>query len=93
MFFATPTGKAYAADSMIIFMDPEVMSKMTTMMPEMMKQMPAITAKLKEATAGLPPPRRAEDLTPAQRKRLAVLLGVPEEAIGEPRDYGLESVK
>lgn len=92
-FFATPTGKDYAADSMVIFMDPEVMAKMTAMMPEMMKQMPAIAAKLKDASAALPPPRKAEDLTPDERKRLAALLGVSEDSLGEARDYGLESVK
>ncbi|MGG2005340.1 DUF2059 domain-containing protein [Novosphingobium resinovorum] len=32
-FFATPTGKAYAADSYIIMMSPEVMNRMQALMP------------------------------------------------------------
>ena len=65
------------------------------MMPAMMKQMPAITQKLKQAMAGLPEPRKPEDLSPAEKTRLAELLGVPEEQLGKPAssDYGLVEVE
>ena len=82
-FFATPTGSAYAADSMLIMMDPEVMARMQQAMPEMMRQMPAIMKKAQEAEAALPRPRRFEDLTKAERAKLAGLLGVPEAELGK----------
>ncbi|MFC0205600.1 DUF2059 domain-containing protein [Novosphingobium soli] len=79
-FFATPTGRAYAADSYIVMMSPEVMSKMQTMMPQMMQAMPAIVEKMKLATAKLPAPRTYADLTQAEKVKLAKILGIsPEE--------------
>jgi hypothetical protein len=59
-FFATPAGSAWAADSMLIWMDPEIMGLMTGVAPEMMKQMPAIMEKVQAATAHLPPPPKPE---------------------------------
>lgn len=55
-FFATPTGAMYASESMLLAMDPEVMSAMMKMVPELMKEMPNIMARLEAATAHLPPP-------------------------------------
>lgn len=60
-FFATPSGKAYARESLLVFMDPELMKAMMSMMPEMMKAMPAVTEKVKAATAHLPPPPQEQD--------------------------------
>jgi hypothetical protein len=60
-FFATPTGTAWAADSMLIWMDPEIMGLMSGAAPEMMKQMPAIMEKVQTATAHLPPPKPKAD--------------------------------
>jgi len=91
-FFATPTGKAYAADSMVIFMDPEVMKKMQEFVPAMMKAMPAIVDKAKAATAGLPEPRKPRDLSKAERERLAGLLGIPESELDASRAGGLVPV-
>lgn len=82
-FFATPTGGDYARDSMMLFMDPEIMESMQAFMPEMMKQMPDIIRKTETATADLPPARRFEELTDGERARLAALLGVPEESLNE----------
>lgn len=91
-FFATPTGNAYATESMVIMTDPEVIQKMTEIMPLMMKEMPDIGKKLVDATAGLPKPRRPEDLSPAEKQRLSELLGVPVEKIGQSR-YGHVNVQ
>jgi len=88
-FFATPTGKAYAADSMVIFMDPEVMKKMQEFVPTMMKAMPAIVDKAKTASASLPEPRKLQDLSPSDRARLAKLLGIPEDQLDSSRAGGL----
>ena len=55
-FFATPTGKAYANDSMMLMMGPDMMSAMQSFLPEMMQRMPAMMARVEEATKHLPPP-------------------------------------
>ncbi|MBA2467357.1 MAG: DUF2059 domain-containing protein [Sphingomonas sp.] len=55
-FFATPPGQFYASESMLLFMDPEMMKAMMGMMPELIKTMPAIMEKVKAATAHLPEP-------------------------------------
>lgn len=80
-FFATPTGKIYAADSYLIMMSPEVMAKMQGFVPKLMEQMPAIVEKVKAASAGLPEPRAYGDLSKAEKARLAKLLGVSEEQL------------
>lgn len=77
-FFATPTGRAYAADSYLVMMSPEVMAKMQSFVPKLMEQMPAIVEKVKAASAGLPEPRAYSDLSKAEKARLAKLLGVSE---------------
>lgn len=61
LFFATPTGRFYAAESMTMFMDPELLKSMMSVMPELIKAMPSIEEKLKQATAHLPPPPEEEE--------------------------------
>lgn len=85
MFFSTPTGKAYAAESLMMFVDPEVVSQMQAFMPEMMKQMPDIVAKLKKTTSDLPPSRKFRDLNKEERKKLADLLGISEDELGKKK--------
>ena len=75
-FFGTPTGDLYARESMMMFMDPEIMSEMQALMPEMMKKMPEMAAKAEAATKDLPPPRKVADLSRQERGKLAKLLGV-----------------
>lgn len=60
-FFETPTGRFYAAESMMLFMDPEVMKSSMAMVPDLMKAMPAIGEKVKQATAHLPPPPNEQE--------------------------------
>lgn len=55
-FFSTPTGQIYARNSMLVFMDPEMVSAMQGFVPELMKAMPGIVKKVEAATAHLPPP-------------------------------------
>lgn len=74
-FFATPTGKLYAEQSMMIFLDPEIMQTMQKLMPVMMEQMPAMTEAAKSATANLPAPRRTCDLSKDELARVLKLLG------------------
>lgn len=82
-FFATPTGRAYAADSYLIMMSPQVMTKMQAFLPRMMQQMPAIMEKVQAATASLPPVRSYAQLDKAEKARLAEVLGISEAELEE----------
>lgn len=81
-FFATPTGKLYAGESMKLMADPQVMGASMQAMPAMMGQMGDITRQLEAAMAALPPEKRLEELTAAERARAAQLLGVAESDLG-----------
>lgn len=83
-FFATPTGSVYAAESMSLYMDPEVMTEMTAMMPELMQKMPDFIKAMETSTAALPKPRKLEDLSKAEKAKLATLLGVKEKDLRDP---------
>lgn len=54
-FFATDTGSIFARDYMMVFVDPEMMQSMMSMVPEMMQAMPDIMKKVEDATRHLPP--------------------------------------
>lgn len=82
-FFATPTGRAYAADSYIIMMSPDVMEKMQAFMPQVMQAMPAIVGKVKDATEKLPKPRNYADLSDADKAKLAKILGISPSELEE----------
>ncbi len=75
-FFATPSGAAYAAESMLVYTDPAVINRMMAMMPEMMKEMPKMVGAMTEATKDLPKQRKYSDLTQAERDRIATLFGI-----------------
>jgi hypothetical protein len=60
-FFATPSGKAYAEQSMLVFMDPEMIQGMQAFVPELMKSMPDIMKKAEAATKHLPPPPKPNE--------------------------------
>jgi hypothetical protein len=59
-FFASPSGRAYAAESMMLAAEPEFMQAMGGFVPDLMKEMPAILGKIADATAHLPPPPQPE---------------------------------
>lgn len=60
-FFATPSGRAYARESMAIMMAPEMMAEMGKMTPMMFEAMPRIAQKTQAATAHLPPPPKPKE--------------------------------
>lgn len=76
-FFATPVGARYAAESMLIYADPQVMAAMNEMMPAMFEMMPGMIEEMQARTAHLPPARTPADLDQGELTRLARLLGVP----------------
>lgn len=82
-FFATPTGGTYARESMALFADPQVMQAMMQALPQMMGSFGNLETVMKEAMAELPAERAYEDLTDAQRTRMAELLGVDEAELAD----------
>lgn len=85
-FFATPAGRHYAEKSLLMFMDPEMAKSMGEMMPKLMEQMPELVAKAEAATKHIPPARTNKDLTPAERAKLAALLGVDASTLEKGAD-------
>jgi len=70
---------------MTIMTDPAMMDAMKAMMPKMMQQMPQFLAVAQKATATLPPPRKIEDLSPADKAKLAKALGIDESKLQDPK--------
>jgi len=84
-FFVTPSGAKFASEYMTIMSDPAMMDAMKAMMPKMMQQMPQFLAAAQKATATLPPPRKIEDLSPADKAKLAKALGIDESKLQDPK--------
>ena len=68
-FFATPSGRALAGQSMQLWVDPDMMRSLFSAMPEMMKLMPDIMQKMKAANDRFPKPPvpPAKDAKPAKK--------------------------
>jgi len=59
-FFATPTGKTYGTESIMLMVDPEVIAAIGSLMPEVIKDMPDLMKQVEAATADLPPPPKRD---------------------------------
>lgn len=55
-FFETPTGQAYARESVAITMGPDMVEATQAILPKIVEAMPGIMAKAETATKDLPPP-------------------------------------
>jgi Uncharacterized protein conserved in bacteria (DUF2059) len=86
VFFATPAGSAYAAESYALQADPEVMRAMVQAMPVMFKQLKASASDLDKGMAALPKERRLADLNDTEMAKLAGLLNVPVASLEEQRN-------
>lgn len=82
-YFDTPVGKKYAAESFLIFADPQVMSSMNEIMPAMMQRMPTMMEMIGQAASEFPEGRRFSSLSAEERSQLAKLLGLSEEELAE----------
>ena len=82
-FFATPVGAKYASQSLLLSADPQVISGMMETIPSLIEQLPALKESFENAEAGLPEPRRYDDLTPSEQRRAAELLGVDQPTLRE----------
>ncbi|MFN3434084.1 MAG: DUF2059 domain-containing protein [Sphingomonas sp.] len=59
-FFDTPSGRIYAAESMTLMANPDMMKAMQSFIPKMVQGMPALMAKVEAATKHLPPVKKKE---------------------------------
>lgn len=75
-FFQTPTGSLYAKESMALFADPQVMQATMQALPAMMNGFGDIEGAMTEAMMALPTERAYEDLSVAERARMAEVLDV-----------------
>lgn len=66
---------------MALFADPQVMQAMMQAMPAMMSGLGDLNAAMIEAMAALPAQRGYDDLSAAERARLAELLDVQAESL------------
>jgi len=82
-FFATPTGGEFARQSMALFADPQVMGATMEAMPEMIGSFTEMETAMEAALESLPAERDYADLSLAQRARMADLLGVEPDALGD----------
>ena len=82
-FFATPAGAKYASQSLVINTDPQVISGMMQSIPSLLEQLPVLLESFEDAEAGLPEPRRYDDLTPAEQRRASTILGVDQPTLRE----------
>jgi hypothetical protein len=94
-YFSTPVGEKYAAESFLIFADPQVMASMNEMMPAMMQRMPAMMEMMTTAGAEFPEGRSFSQLDAGERTQLAQLLGVSEDelAASEPAPATAENLQ
>jgi len=89
-FFATPTGRDYASQSMEAFTDPQTMGAMMQAMPAMMRELPQSMQGIQEKAAKLPGPRGFEDLSAAERSELATAFGITVDQLREDMERAAE---
>jgi len=80
-FFRTPVGSRYAAESMLIYADPQVMSAINEIMPAVLEMLPTTMERMQQRMADLPEPREISDLSDEELRQLSDLLGVPAEEL------------
>ena len=82
-FFATPTGAVYAREQMALFSDPQVMQASMQALPAMMSGFGDMESAMTTAMETLPKERAYDDLSAAQRARMAELLCVAQGDLAE----------
>jgi hypothetical protein len=68
-FLATDSGKAFAGQSMRMWVDPDVMRSMMQSMPHIVMAMPGAMLRLEAETAHLPKPKKKEEAKKAAAKK------------------------
>ncbi|MEO0641921.1 MAG: DUF2059 domain-containing protein [Pseudomonadota bacterium] len=90
-YFATPVGSKYAAESFLIFADPQVMSAMNEMMPAVMQQMPDIMGAVGQIAEKYPKGRTFSALSAEEQDQLAQLLDTSLENLAANEPARVES--
>ncbi|MFM7376654.1 MAG: DUF2059 domain-containing protein [Erythrobacter sp.] len=80
-FFQTDSGTAYARKSFTMSSDPRVLSASMEAMPQMMGAFADFEKKIEAASADLPPKRSFEELSTADKAKIAELTGYSVEEI------------
>lgn len=80
-YFATPVGSKYAAESFLIYADPQVMSAMNEMMPAMMEALPSMMGEIMEIAETYPKARTYSELSADEQAKLASFLGASREEL------------
>ena len=80
-YFETEVGKKYAAESFLVFADPQVMSSMNEVMPAMMERMPEIMTASAAIEENYAAARGYSSLSDAEQTQLAEFLGVSREIL------------
>jgi hypothetical protein len=65
-FLATDSGKAFAAQTMRMWVDPDVMRSWIQSVPDLIAAMPGAMARLEKETAHLPKPKKKTEEEPAE---------------------------
>ena len=65
-FFATPSGRSFAAQYMQLWLDPDMLRGLMGAMPEMIKLMPDVMKRVKEANDKFPAPPSSQKGKPAK---------------------------
>lgn len=86
-YFSTPVGSKYAAESFLVYADPQVMSTMNEMMPAMMEKMPDMMGGIAEIVEQYPEGRKFSELSEAEQSQLATLLGVDADQLASSEPY------
>lgn len=87
-FFATPSGASYARKSLTMTSDPRLAATIMQQMPAMFEAMAEMETEMAALTADLPPVRTYADLSPAERKGLAQMLGMTAEDLQFALEWG-----
>ena len=82
-FFQTESGTAYARKSFTMSSDPRILSASMEAMPQMMGAFADIEKKIEAATADLPPKRSFDELSKADKAKIAELTGYSIKEIEE----------
>ena len=65
-FLATPSGRAFAGQYMQLWLDPDMLRGMMSSMPEMIKLMPDVMKRVKEANDKFPAPPSSQKGKPTK---------------------------
>jgi hypothetical protein len=85
MFFATPTGASYAAESYALQADPEVMQAMTKAMPKLFEDLKFSVPKIEKDVKKIPDAKNISQLNDSELSKLADLTGISLDLLKENR--------